>query len=338
MNAQVVQENEVAIVYYMPKTQVQITLDYEMTEQQPGPFYQYAERYLGAKNIITEAKTHYQLTGIHSQVISCADTDRAYKITAQKGVDMQLIQLTEDGRLAAVNGGEGRLMAVNGGEDRFMAVNGGEGRLSVNEEVMPLLEGQFMAGSVAKMAEGAAKQIYHIRETRLNILAGDVEHVPADGQAMQLVLDELKKQEQSLVELFIGKTSYTQHSHTLLYTPAESVEKEVICRLSQHQGIVSPQDLSGEPIYLTLDAHYQALLPGTGEINPKEPQPSQLHYNLPGWANLSISYKNKTLAEETLTVAQYGVAVPLTQDLFTGKKQASIRFNTQTGNILHIQK
>jgi hypothetical protein len=39
-----------------------------------------------------------------------------------------------------------------------------------------------------------------------------------------------------------------------------------------------------------------------------------------------------------LTVAQYGVAVPLTQDLFTGKKQASIRFNTQTGNILHIQK
>ena len=38
-----------------------------------------------------------------------------------------------------------------------------------------------MAGSTAKMAEGAAFQIYAIRESRLSLLSGELEHLPADG-------------------------------------------------------------------------------------------------------------------------------------------------------------
>ena len=124
---------------------------------------------------------------------------------------------------------------------------------------MPLLEEQFMAGSTAKMAEGAAKMIYRIRETRLNILAGDVEHAPADGDAMRLVLDQLAEQEQRLVELFVGKSEVEHLTHTFIYTPTQSIEREVICRLSQHSGVVGKDDLSGEPIYLTLKATKQAL-------------------------------------------------------------------------------
>ena len=43
--AQVVQENEAAIVYYMPKTELLITLEYDVITQTPGVFYQYASRY-----------------------------------------------------------------------------------------------------------------------------------------------------------------------------------------------------------------------------------------------------------------------------------------------------
>ena len=205
------------------------------------------------------------------------------------------------------------------------------------EELMPLLEEQFMAGSVAKMAEGAAKQIYRIRETRLNILAGDVEHVPADGKAMELVLNELNKQEQALVALFVGTTKVTRHTHTLLYTPAESVENEVICRLSAHNGIVDKQDLSGEPLYLSLKAKKQTLLPGV-YYDKNAPVLSQIYYNLPGEAQVALSFKGKKVAEQNVTVAQYGVAIPLVQDLFTTKPTPIIKINKETGNILSIEK
>jgi hypothetical protein len=205
------------------------------------------------------------------------------------------------------------------------------------EELMPLLEEQFMAGSVAKMADGAAKQIYRIRETRLNILAGDVEHVPADGKAMELVLNELDKQEQALVALFVGKTQITHHTHAVRYVPGESVEKEVVCRLSAHNGIVDKNDLSGEPLYLTLVAKKQTLLPA-GIVDKNTPLLSQIHYNLPGEAQVALTFKGKQMAEQNVAVAQYGVAIPLAQDLFTGKATPTIKISAETGNILEIRR
>ena len=334
-NAQVVRENEAAVVYYMPKTELAITIDYELIEQQPGVFYQYAERYLGAQQIIIEESQNYQLVGVKTQVVSSADTQRPFKVVAQKGMNTQLVSLSEDGRLVGYGLENASLQFSERSQGELQ--DGTECLQARGEELMPLLEEQFMAGSVAKMAEGAAKQIYRIRETRLNILAGDVEHVPADGKAMELVLNELNKQEQALVALFVGTTKVTRHTHTLLYTPAESVENEVICRLSAHNGMVDKNDLSGEPIYLTLDATYRTLLPG-GYVDKNTPALSQLYYNLPGEAKMVMQFKGEVVAEGHFEVAQYGVAVPLAQELFTGKSAPIIEISAETGNILEIRR
>jgi hypothetical protein len=185
------------------------------------------------------------------------------------------------------------------------------------------------------MAEGAAKLIYRIRETRIQLLAGDVEHLPADGTSMQLVLEELDKQEKQLVELFIGTTTITPCTHTLYYTPDEDVTDLVIGRFSRFAGVVSHDDLSGEPIYLTLQAHKHVL---------QEPKHkfkacglfAYLYYNLPGTANVVLRFQNKHLAQE-VAVAQYGVSIPVSNSLFIGKK-VSIVINPETGNILSIQQ
>ena len=337
-NAQIVRENEAAVVYYMPKTELVIHIDYEVVTQTPGVFYQYAERYLGAEEIIMENSTNCQLRAVRVATESSADTERAYKVTAQKGINTQLVSLSEDGRLVGYGIENASLQFSERSQGELQ--NGSKAAYSLeakSEELMPLLEEQFMAGSVAKMAEGAAKQIYRIRETRLNILAGDVEHVPADGKAMELVLNELDKQEQALVALFVGKTQVTHHTHAVRYVPEESVEKEVVCRLSAHNGIVDKNDLSGEPLYLTLVAKKQTLLPA-GIADKNTPLLSQIHYNLPGEAQVALTFKGKQMAEQTVAVAQYGVAIPLAQDLFTGKSTPIITISEDTGNILSIEK
>ncbi|MBR2936524.1 MAG: DUF4831 family protein, partial [Paludibacteraceae bacterium] len=103
MAAQVVQENEAVVVYYMPKTELAITLNYDVVTETPGVFYQYAQRYLGVTEVVTETNTIYSLTGISTQVRSCADMDRAYQVSAQKGFSTQLLALSEDGRLIGYN-------------------------------------------------------------------------------------------------------------------------------------------------------------------------------------------------------------------------------------------
>ena len=327
-HAQLVQEHETAVVYYMPKTELVINIDYKCVEQEPGIFYQYAQRYLGATNIITEKKTTYQLTNLDLTTTTNADTKRAYKVTPQKGYNLQLLSLTTDGRLLGYNT---NILAQVETEVRNKETKENK----KNIQLMPLLEEHFMAGSIAKMAEGAAKQIYRIRETRLNILGGDVEHVPADGAAMQLVLNELDKQEKALVALFVGTTNVQTHTHQLQYCPVDSKEKEVICRFSKHTGIVNKNDLSGEPLYLSIAANKQALQ--THIEYAKGIVPSQIYYNLPGSAQVHLQYQSLNILDN-ITVAQFGVAIPLAQDLLTSNPKHSIYINPETGNILSIQQ
>lgn len=333
--AQVVQENEAAVVYYMPKNELSITLEYDVVHQTPGIFYQYASRYLGTKDVVTDAKTTYVLTDVKSELITGADTNRAFKVIASQDVKEQLITLSDDGRLLGYNVGldNAPLQAVS--EKQEMRGER-EAKSDGYAGLMPLLEEQFMATSTAKMAEGAAKQIYRIRETRLNLLAGEVEHVPADGEAMKQVLAELDKQEQALAELFIGKTVVRHASKTLIYEPRGNVNKEMVCRFSLHNGVVAADDLSGEPVYLSIKAEKQTLQENILQ-GSKVPAISQLYYNLPGRADLSLVYKDTQYVQATYQIAQFGVAIPIAKQLFASRRTPVIHINPQTGNILSIQ-
>lgn len=321
-------EDELAVVYYMPKTQVAITVEYDQVQVAPGPFYQYAQRYLNTDNVVLEAQTYYELTDMHIHTQAVADHERAYKVHAQRDVEAQLLSLTADGLLYGYNVGPATVVS-QATEENTVAK-------PMEEVLMPLLEEQMIASSIAKMAEGAARQIYHIREMRLNILTGDVEHVPADGQSMQLVLNELNQREQALTELFVGRKQVTHLTKTLYYTPSDAPHPTMIARFSKFGGIVDAEDLSGEPIQMTVNATKQSLHSNHAMEDKKALQPSEIYYNLPGQAEISIRYKDIT---KTIScpVAQYGVAIPLAKDLFV-KHKPTIYFNTQTGNITSIQK
>ena len=332
--AQVVQENEAAVVYYMPKNELVITLQYDIVNEEPGIFYQYAGRYLGAEDVIKESKTSYVLKSIENELVTTADTERAYKIDASLGIKEQMIALSADGRLLGYNVGEEA--KGNEAKGESLEVKGESLEVKGTDKLMPLLEEQFMASSTAKMAEGAAKMIYRIREARLNLLAGEVEHVPADGEAMKQVLAEMERQEQALVELFTGKTTVSHASHSLIYTPMQSVESETLCRFSVHSGVVAADDLSGEPIYISLEATKQSLSTAV-EISSKAPLLSQLYYNLPGEAKVNMTYKGKQMACSTYQIAQFGVAIPVAKQWFTSKQIPVIHINPETGNILSIQ-
>jgi hypothetical protein len=321
-------EDELAVVYYMPKTQVAITVEYDQVQVAPGPFYQYAQRYLNTDNVVLEAQTYYELTNMHIQTQAVADHERAYKVHAQRDIEAQLLTLTAEGLLYGYNVGPATI-APQAKEENTIAK-------PMEEVLMPLLEEQMIASSIAKMAEGAARQIYHIREMRLNILTGDVEHVPADGQAMQLVLNELNQREQALTELFVGRKQVTHLSKTIYYTPSDAPHPAMIARFSKFGGVVDAEDLSGEPIHMNVVATKQSLHSNHAVEDKKALQPSEIYYNLPGQAAITITYKDITITA-SCPVAQYGVAIPLAKDLFI-KHKPTIYFNTQTGNITSIQK
>ena len=101
--------------------------------------------------------------------------------------------------------------------------------------------------------------------------------------------------------------------------------------------------MDAEKIEIRTEFQHQFLQPAEAQPkkNKKEPvvsEPSQIVYNLPGNANVLVTYRGQQLRSKVVPVAQFGVDVPLSKDLFTGNTLPVITFNEKTGNIVSITK
>lgn len=341
MQALTLPEDEPVVVYYMPQTQLLFTVEYDEVVTEVGPFYQYSARYLGTKDVQTKAEKQFVLNNVTFMPMAAADTTRSYVLQDKSG-KTQMVSLSPWGTL------EGYNLAVS---HQPSAVSNQQSAIShphmpckpgceclVGTEttnLMPLLEEQLMASSTAKMAEGAAKQIYRIREMRLNLLAGDVEKYPSDGEALKRVLAEMDKREQELTALFIGRRIVTHHVHHVTYIPAANGKKAdgILFRFSKYYGIVANDDLSGEPVKIQISKSAHQLF--TPEKSNKQSAPT-LYYNLPGSGEMKVQYGEQVLVEHPVEVAQWGVSVPLNSALLNASTK--ITFNPITGNIISIDK
>ena len=325
-----VKENESALVYYMPKTEIVFEVQYDEITQERGVFYQYSERYLGTKDVVTEDGTTYRLTNVSVNTRTSADKKRTYIIPAnQKTLANCAVRLNKKGLLEGINLPETETPANTNTGKKPSDMR----KTSAKKSVMPLLEDQMLSGSVGKMAEGTAKLIYSIRENRLNLLAGDVEHTPSDGTAMRLVLAEMDEQEQALTELFIGKTTVKHLTKKIYLLPQESTDEQVLFRFSTHYGPVDADDMSGEPYLLTLKAEKQEAV---YDPDQKAATPSPFYQNIPGSADILLTDGEKTLVKTNIPVAQFGIATPLAADLF-GKKKTCVVFDTRTGSVREVK-
>ena len=330
MRAQTVQEDELALVYYMPQTQLVFDIEYDEIVLHKGPFADYAKQYLGATEVITEDARSFKLTGVKSRAKAVADMTRTYKVIAENGAEMQLLDLTPIGTLRGYN------VSMD-----CKPMNHHRPVPPMPEPqkplpVMPLLEENIVGKTVAQQAQGAAKLIYRIRENRMYLLGGEVDHAPADGKAMELLLNEMNNQERQLVELFIGSREVIKHRKTVTYTPVKTEEVE-LCLFSDKDGIVTE---GGEPVTLQLIAHRQTRGAARNDKkkDKKAPQPSQIYYNLPGSANYKVVFLNETMEERSAVIAQFGVSVPLAKDLFNQKPLPQIVFDIESGNVKSISK
>lgn len=156
----------------------------------------------------------------------------------------------------------------------------------------------LMAGSTAKQAEVAAKQIYRIRESRLNILTGEADNLPPDGEAMKLVIQQLEEQEKALTNLFTGiLTKETEH-YEVSIIPHDNLDKEVLFRFSKQLGIVDADDLGGTPVYMNLKATERAPILDAKEAEKKDKSLKGIVYNVPGKASIEILMNKKHSTKE----------------------------------------
>lgn len=319
------------ITYLLPKTSFRVNAEVTRVTVKAGPYYRYAERYLGVKHVATEDKVYYELGKITLENKGVPDTENTYIIAFKQKTVAPFVYLTRDGLLCAIN--EEYVPEVVEKEKKE------EQKVAAISPTSVYTEELLVAGSVAKQAEVAAKQIYHLRESRTDILTGDADNLPPDGEAMKIVITQLEEQEKALTKLFVGTETRETEYYDVSIVPEDELEREVLFRFSEKLGILDEDDLGGAPVYINLTA-----VDRIPELDPKEAEKKAktmkgIVYNVPGRGRVEIVWNNKTLVKKETPVVQFGTQEVLAPVLLEDKKQPiKVVFYPETGAIKQLTK
>jgi len=326
--------NEYGLVYTLPSTAFDIYLEAELTEEHPGEFYNYARRHLGINDAITADTRSARLLSATIVPRGVADNNERWLAQFKNGTSAY-ITLTPDNIPLGINAeGSADANTVGIPAPRDAAPSPPEtpaARQAVTQDMA-------RSASASKRAELAAQRIFELRETRSDILSGQADNPPADGNAMKLVLDNLAAQEAALTAMFAGVTTTRTVVEKVSFAPdSTDATGIVIARLSAVDGIIGSDNLAGAPVTLDFTVVEEGRLPLTEKGEEKTFPKGGVAYRIPGRARVAVSYAGKTVAEGEYQVAQLGEVFGLNPALFTDKKEPyTVTFDTSTGAIVEL--
>lgn len=316
-----VKGNDFGVAYTLPKTTIVIKADATKTTRKAGEFYEYAERYLNISNPITHNETIYTINHITASTGAVPDKETSYLVEFKSGTTAPFVTLTKDGLICAINA-----------DAQFAAVDETTNTLAEeNSKPLPnpntlLSEETLRAGSRAKQAELISKQIFKLRETRNNILTGEADNMPPDGNAYKLVMERLDMQEKALTTMFAGSETVENLSKTYTVLPTtKDINNQVVFRFSKKLGFVDSQDMAGAPVTLSLISKEPTS--ETPILSPKEQKALDekfakgIIYNIPAKGTVTVEFENKAWVNKDIDIVQYGKQEVLTTKMFDNNKQ-----------------
>ena len=331
------------VVYSLPRTGIRVNVQAVKEIFRPGPYAAYAEQLLGIKNVKTKAAVNWVIEDVKIDVFSEPDPEQAYKAM---GNGASLVSLSANGCLEGINVktatdknidvvtnrvGQKHIFNDNSFFEYYTDVSlYTTGDSSNNYRPVKLADEQ----KISK----AAQRVLECRRLQYEIAAGLVDELHPDGEAYKVSLKELKKIEKDYLSLFVGKSTYEKGSFGFDYVPKSGGKSEAIFRISDENGIVPANDLSGKPVMIEFEIDKDLSQKYAGMVKSDNPNAghSGVYYRVPGLATVKLIDEMNVIATARVTIAQFGSVAPVPEEFLSG--DFSIEYNSETGAIKSIQR
>lgn len=326
--------NEYGLVYALPLTALDVTIEARKTVQTPGEFYQYARKNL-AMTPITEESTTWTIEKVVVTPRGVADPEERYLVQFKNGSSPWVV-INDQQFPLSINTEETMTPPV---PELPAAIGAKPTVLELPVASQAVTEEMLRSTSTPKRAELAAARIIELRQNRADVISGQADAMPSDGEAMRLALASIAAQEEALTAMFVGTEQTSTEVRTYTFVP-DSLDSQrvVVARLSATQGLVDADDLQGMPLYLDFKVTRRASMPVNEKGEPKRFPKGGVAYRIPGEAAVTISFEGKRLYSNDFEIAQAGTVFGLDPSLFTDKKAPSAAiFNPVSGAIVELK-
>ena len=311
-------------MFFLPKTAIRVRVLAEKTTFKPGEYAAYAQRYLHLNDVGDEASVTHRIISVDQMAVGVADTTKAFSVKFNNKTAATNVALSEDGVLLAING-------------QAMPQRLPERFLPTSKKPLPdphqfLTQEILAAGSLAKMAQLTAQEIYDLRENRNLLVKGQADFMPSDGKQMKMMLDQIDLQDRALTSLFCGTAVCDTLEYTFYVYPSGNVNNQMLFRFSRHFGMVGADDLSGEPYTITV-TDLNTVPKAVADGKKKKVENTSLYYNVPGRLRSVIVHGLNIVSQEEMPAAQFGNVELLSAELFNKHYGTRLWLNPVTGAI-----
>jgi hypothetical protein len=320
-------DTEAKFLYALPQTVLKVELTVREERSVPGPYWEYAEKYLGLKEVVKKNSSRWSIWDVAIGEHSEMDPKHFYSLNVIEGNfdGSSLLPYLQQG--VVLKGSETIHESVKGNglqsthkanyvryEDLGVNNNFEERTETMYKTIVtdtsfvevPVQRTVVEQKSSSTKAKEAADLLLELRTRRFEMLTGEYEVYP-DGEAMGASIQKLDQMEASYLSLFTGKTITKVMKRTWFIVPESGVNSSTYSLdiFSDLLGFVPEELMEGkamqvviQPLGLTTragDYFSMATVPGNSLI-----------YRIPDVAELKVLLGEETLAIHRISIYQSG--------------------------------
>ncbi|MCP4311834.1 MAG: DUF4831 family protein [Bacteroidetes bacterium] len=331
-----VPETSEQLLYALPQTVFKVELTYQEMKHIPGPFMEYAEKYLSIREVIRQNFSRWQILDVKITAHTELDPEMLFHLNVVEGeFNPALLEpFIEKGSIMDGSGLvleelKSPLLETGVIRDYVTYLDLGiESNFEQRTETMyktivtdtsfvevPVNRTITEQKSPVRKAQEAADFLLELRTRRFELLTGEYESFP-QGEAMQAALEKLDEMESSYLSLFTGKTfGKTQVMEWFIIPESGSSSSNYSLGIfSELLGFVPEEIKEGSPLKIVMEPVGKTTSLNAYYTNTAVGEKSNvLYYRIPDVVNMKLMLGNAELASQRISVYQSGslVTAPL---------------------------
>jgi len=314
-------------VYALPRSVIKLELTVREEISVPGPYWEYAERYLGLKEVVKKNESRWNIWDVAVEEHSEIDPIQFYSLNVldgyfdgsalnpylQKGVLLMGSEITHESAKGNLLQSTHKANYIRyedlGINDNFEERTETMYKTIVTDTAfvqVPVQRTVVEQKSAATKAREAADFLLELRTRRFEMLTGEYEVYP-DGEAMGAAIRKLDQMEDAYLSLFTGKTITKIMTRTWFIVPGSGVNpsRYSLDHFSEQLGLVPENLMEGKPLEVVIEP--QGLTQKAGDYFSIANIPANsLIYRIPDVAELKIMLGEEVLATHRISLYQSG--------------------------------
>jgi len=330
---------EGSLVYGLPLTVLDVTVEAERIIEKPGPYARFAESLLGLKDVIQNEREYWLLTGVSVKSHEEPDPDGFYVIETSSLVQTNALSLKKTGLIMDLNprlfdGHYGSISTIHpdmsrtgisdlGSDEYFQTRRDTAFRLVKVDTAfirIPYLVEKRQKLTIEDLAGKAAVRLMEMRDGKYMILTGEANVFPQDEAA----ISEINRIEKEYTELFTGKTWNEKRIFTYHLNPLKDQANMplTVCRFTERDGPVDPAVDTGTPLLMEFSPAGKTKglkILSADQTDSGSRKYDKLFFRMPDVVDIKILFGNEALTSSRTLIYQFGEIVQLPSNYIIGK-------------------